>query len=266
MLSRTITVQRDRLINAGAISALALQTLRALFARGSGWLPEMAVQMSLAIRRCFIPMVVSVGAFMLGYMIILFGVILHDLGATDRHAGGIFVALIRETAVWVTTMIFAGTAGSAVCADLGARKIRDELDALDVMGVDRMRVIVLPRVVGLTLAAPVLGMLALLMSQVLSLLLSPPMVGYRTGIFFDSVTGNVLPLDVYASLVKYLLIGFFVGVVSCQKGMSSRGGTRGVGIAVNQTVVLTFLGIWLINSFFNLALLTLFPEASVVRG
>jgi phospholipid/cholesterol/gamma-HCH transport system permease protein len=266
LLGRVGAESRERLVHAGEMGTLAAKSVRASVRPPFDWLPEMVHQLSLAVRRCLIPMVVSVGTFTFAFAIVVFGVLLEDLGATDRHPGGAFIALIREVCVWITTMVFAGAAGSAVCADLGARKVREELDALDVMGLDRMRAIVVPRVVGLTLAAPVLGMLALLFAQLLSYALSPPLVGYSTGIWWDGVSSSVLPLDVYAAIVKYLLIGFFVAVVACHKGMASRGGTRGVGLAVNQTVVLTFLGIWIINSFFNLAFLTLFPDASVVRG
>lgn len=254
------------IFGAGEIGALAVRATRQAITPPYPWIPEAITQVSFALRRCLIPMAVSVGTFMFSYMIVVFGLVLHDLGAVDRHAGGIFIALIREVCVWVTTMIFAGVAGSAVCADLGSRKIREELDALSVMGVDSTRTLVVPRVVGMTIAAPVLGMLALLISQVLAYLVSPPLLGYTTGVFIDSVKHNVLPLDVYASLIKYLVIGFFVAVVACQKGLSAQGGPKGVGQAVNQTVVLTFLGIWIFNGVFNLAMLTLFPDLSVVRG
>jgi phospholipid/cholesterol/gamma-HCH transport system permease protein len=156
-------------------------------------------------------------------------------------------------------MIFAGVAGSAVCADLGARKVREEFDALAVMGVDHVRSVILPRVVALTLGAAVLGLLALLVTFGTAILLAPPVTGVPRGVFIDGVRLNVLSIDVFASIIKYLLIGFFVGIVACQKGANARGGTRGVGSAVNQTVVLSFLGIWIINSLFNLALLTAFP-------
>jgi phospholipid/cholesterol/gamma-HCH transport system permease protein len=163
-------------------------------------------------------------------------------------------------------MIFAGVAGSAITADLGARKIREELDALAVLGVDRIRSLVVPRVFAMTIAAPVLGMLALTISQAVNYAVAPGHIGFPRSVFRDSVVSNILPLDLYASILKYAIIGFFVGVVSCHKGLASKGGAEGVGRAVNQTVVIAFFGIWLINSLFNLAYLTMFPETAILRG
>jgi phospholipid/cholesterol/gamma-HCH transport system permease protein len=167
---------------------------------------------------------------------------------------------------WVTCMIFAGVAGSAVTSDLGARKIREELDALAVLGVDRVRSLVVPRVVAMTVAAPVLGMLAVAIAQGVNYAIAPAHLGVAPAVHRDSLVSNILPLDLYASIIKYLIIGFFVGVVSCQKGLASSGGSEGVGRAVNQTVIITFFGIWLFNSLFNLAYFTLFPDVAVPRG
>jgi phospholipid/cholesterol/gamma-HCH transport system permease protein len=67
-------------------------------------------------------------------------------------------------------------------------------------------------------------------------------------------------------LVKNVVLGFFVGVVACHKGLTCKAGAEGVGRAVNQTVVITFFGIWLFNSVFNLGYLTVFPDAAQFRG
>ncbi|WP_320671854.1 MlaE family ABC transporter permease [Patulibacter defluvii] len=251
---------------AGDMGALGVRAVRLALTPPFPWIRDAVSEGSRAIRRCLIPLSLSVSAFMIGFAIIVFGNLLGSLGATDREAGGMWVAFSREVCVWITTMIFAGVAGSAITADLGARKIREELDALAVLGVDRFRSLVVPRVVAMTLGAPILGMLALLVSQAVNFAVAPGHLGLTDEVFADNLVLNVLPLDLYASIVKYLLIGFFVGVVSCQKGLSCDGGAEGVGRAVNQTVVVCFLGIWIINSLFNLGYLTIFPETAILRG
>ena len=67
-------------------------------------------------------------------------------------------------------------------------------------------------------------------------------------------------------MIKHTILGFFVGIVACQKGLSARGGAEGVGRVVTQTVVITFFGIWLINSLFNTGYLTIVPDAIGIRG
>jgi phospholipid/cholesterol/gamma-HCH transport system permease protein len=252
--------------SAGDMGALGVKTLRLAVRRPYSWVPDAIVEASQAFRRCLIPLSLSIAVFMIALSVIVFGNLLHMLGATDREGGGMWIAFSREVCVWISTMIFAGVAGSAVTADLGARKIREELDALSVLGVDKIRSLVVPRVLAMTVAAPVLGMLALTVSQGVNYAVAPSHIGFPPSVFHDSVVSNILPLDLYASVVKYTIIGFFVGVVSCHKGLSSKGGAEGVGLAVNQTVVISFFGIWLINSLFNLAYLTMFPATAILRG
>jgi phospholipid/cholesterol/gamma-HCH transport system permease protein len=252
--------------SAGDMGALGVKTLRLAVRRPYSWVPDAIVEASQAFRRCLIPLSLSIAVFMIALSVIVFGNLLHMLGATDREGGGMWIAFSREVCVWISTMIFAGVAGSAVTADLGARKIREELDALSVLGVDKIRSLVVPRVLAMTVAAPVLGMLALTVSQGVNYAVAPSHIGFPPSVFRDSVVSNILPLDLYASVVKYTIIGFFVGVVSCHKGLSSKGGAEGVGLAVNQTVVISFFGIWLINSLFNLAYLTMFPATAILRG
>ena len=74
------------------------------------------------------------------------------------------------------------------------------------------------------------------------------------------------PYDLAAALIKHSILGFLIGVVACQKGLSARGGAEGVGRAVSETVVITFVAIWLINSLFNTAYLTVVPEALGLKG
>src|SRR2546426_775816 len=79
----------------------------------------------------------------------------------SRVAAIVGPATVREQAVWITGMVVAGVAGTAICADLGARKVRDELAALEVIGVDPIRTLVAPRVLALTLLMPALGLVVI---------------------------------------------------------------------------------------------------------
>src|SRR3954465_8373740 len=101
----------------------------------SGW-REGVDQAGIALRRCLMPGVISVFAFAYGAPGIEGGVISSTLGATDRIGVFFSVGATREFVPWVTGMVVAGVAGTAITADLGARRTRDELDALAVMGVD----------------------------------------------------------------------------------------------------------------------------------
>lgn len=252
---------------ASETATLFLKAMRMLFSSPYGWWRDCVVEMSLALRRCLVPMMLSIAAFCLGIAIGFVGMIIKTLGTADRIPGGIYTGFMREPSIWVMSMIFAGVAGSALCADLGARRIREELDALSVLGVDNVRTIVLPRIVGMTLVAPILGLLTHLWSMFVLLVCLPlyfPSVGSAT--FAEVVRAFLIPGDLVAFVLKLLLIGALVGTVSCYKGLTAKGGAEGVGRAVNQAVVIMFLGLWILNGAFNSAFLALFPDVQTLRG
>jgi phospholipid/cholesterol/gamma-HCH transport system permease protein len=204
---------------------------------------------------------------MIGFGLILFGSILNNLGLTEREAGIMSIIWSREIATWITAMIFAGIVGSAITADLGSRKIREELDALAVLGVEQTRSLVVPRVIACTIAMPALVVLSLLIVNLVNFAIAPSYFDISAKVFLDGLRNIITPEELYfTTILKNVFIGFFVGVVACYKGVSSGAGAESVGRAVNQTVVITFFGIWLFNSFFNFGFFTLFPEVSSFRG
>lgn len=256
----------QRLQSIGDMGRLGLATARQTVTPPFPWIRDAIVQTSLAFRRCLIPLAISVSVYLIGFAIIMFGIVLTNLGVAERISGGMYIAFSREVCTWITMMVFAGVAGSAITADLGARKVREELDALSVLGVDQVRSLVVPRVVATTVAAVTLAFLSLLISQIVNYTIAPGHLNFPREVFLDNVRHNIVPVDLWAGILKHTILGFFIGVVACHKGLSSKGGAEGVGRAVNQTVVITFFGIWFFNSLFQLAFLSLFPESSVLRG
>jgi phospholipid/cholesterol/gamma-HCH transport system permease protein len=136
-----------------------------------------------------------------------------------------------------------------------------------VLGVKQVRALILPRVVATTVALPVLAFISLMIVQVVNYVVSPWHFGFSHGVFLDNLRQNIFPLDmIFTMLLKNLILGFFIGIVACYKGVSSKPGAEGVGRAVNETVIITFFGVWLFNSLFQLAYLTLLPDAAVLKG
>jgi phospholipid/cholesterol/gamma-HCH transport system permease protein len=257
----------ERLQSAGDMGALAVKTVRLAVKPPFRWYRDAVVEVSSAFRRCVLPLIVSHSVYLIGYGIILFGAILANLGVVERESGAIFLIWAREIATWITGMVFAGIVGSAITADLGARKIREELDALDVLGVRKVDTLVVPRIVATTVAMPLLVILSLAVVILINFILAPTTLGFSNGVWAHNLKANILPLDlIFPTLIKNTILGFFVGVVACHKGLTCKAGAEGVGRAVNQTVVITFFGIWLFNSVFNLGYLTLFPDTGQFRG
>jgi phospholipid/cholesterol/gamma-HCH transport system permease protein len=231
------------------------------------WTGECASQCALILRRCFVPLMLSTTFFAVGFVVTALAGIVETIGTPDRLGGGITVGFIREPGYWVTSMIFAGVVGSAITADLAARRIRDELDALAVLGVETVRLLLVPRIVALMLMAPVLLLLSVLNGIGVTYLVAPHLVPSISGVdYLDTAAAFVTTGDIVSALLKCAVTGLFVGIVCCFKGLTAKGGSEGVGRAVNEAVLITFLGLWILNALWNSVFLAEFPDVQVLKG
>ncbi|HVX43335.1 MAG TPA: ABC transporter permease [Mycobacteriales bacterium] len=175
------------------------------------------------------------------------GSLTRQLSAQSFTGGASVLAIIREASPIVTALLIAGAGGSAICADLGSRKIREEIDAMEVLGINPIQRLVVPRV----LAAMVV---AVLLNGLVSV------VGVAGGYFFNVILQDGTPgaylasfsalaqlPDLYAGEVKALIFGAIAAIVASYKGLNAGGGPKGVGDAVNQSVVITFLLLFFTN-------------------
>ena len=185
------------------------------------------------------------------------------VGNLDRLGGFFVVTAVRFIGPIVTAAVVAGVAGTAITADLGARKIREELDALQVLGVDPIKNLVVPRFLALMLVTGLFDIYALIFGIFGGILAT--LVNHASlGPFFSTFFNNAETTDLWGSVVKTTLFGAIIAVVCCYKGMTASGGAEGVGRAVNQAVVIAFLGIFLFNYAFTQTLLATHPEITTI--
>ena len=144
---------------------------------------------------------------------------------------------MREFAPLVDAIVMAGVAGTAITADLGARKIREELDALQVLGVDPVKNLVVPRFLALMLVTGLFDIYALLFG-IFGGMLATLVNAAPLGPFFATFFTNASTTDLWGSVLKTTLFGAIIAIVCCYKGMTASGGAEGVGRAVNQAVVI----------------------------
>ena len=160
--------------------------------------------------------------------------------------------------------MLAGVAGTAITADLGARKIREELDALQVLGVDPVKNLVVPRFLALMLVTGLFDVYALLFG-IFGGVIATLVNGAPLGPFWATFFTNASITDLWGSVLKCTLFGAIIAIVCCYKGMTASGGAEGVGRAVNQAVVIAFLGVFAFNYVFTQTLLATHPEITVIR-
>ena len=225
---------------------------------------EFVHQFLFALQLCWFPMAVSMVAVSFGAPGLQAANFLSLFGALDRLGGFFVLASVREFAPFVSAIIVAGVAGTAITADLGARKIREELDALQVLGVDPIKNLVVPRFLALMVLTGLLDIYAIIFG-ISGGLIAEVMYGQPFGPFFATLFNNASVTDLWASLLKCTMFGAIVAVVCCYKGMNASGGPEGVGRAVNQAVVTSLLGVFAFNYVFTQTLLATNPDISLIK-
>ena len=174
------------------------------------------------------------------------------------------LVVLREFAPLVCAIVMAGVAGTAMTADLGARKIREELDALVVLGVDPIKSLVVPRFLSLMLLTALFDIYALLFGTLGGVLVTISN-GAQVGPFFSTFFSAATTVEFEGSLLKCAVFGAVIAIVCCYKGLTASGGAEGVGRAVNQAVVTAFLAIGAIDYVFTQTLLATNPNLNTPR-
>lgn len=243
---------------AGALAIHAGEGLRGT-TRVRRWWPDF-------VRECwFLVSVTALPVFLisipLGATISLqVGDLARQLGAQSATGAIIVVAVIREVAPIATAVLVAGAGGSAMSADMGARRIRDELDAMEVMGINPTHRLVSPRLWASTLVAILLVPVVVLSGVGGGFVFNVLLQGVTPGAYLGQATALLQLADLVQSLVKAGVFGFIAGVVACTRGMTCEKGPVGVGRAVNRAVVQTFVLVFAANYVISMLYLALVPQ------
>ena len=187
------------------------------------------------------------------------GSLTRQLGAQSFTGAASVLAVLREASPIVTALLIAGAGGSAICADLGARKIRDEIDAMEVLGVSPIQRLVVPRVLAAMLVAVLLNGMVSVVGVVGGYTFNVIMQDGTPGAYMASFNALAQLPDLWISELKALIFGFLAGVVAAFRGLNPPPGPKGVGDAVNQSVVITFLLLFAVNFILTTLYLQLVP-------
>jgi phospholipid/cholesterol/gamma-HCH transport system permease protein len=188
------------------------------------------------------------------------GSLVRQLGAQSFTGAASVLAVIREAGPIVTALIVAGAAGSAICADLGSRKIREELDAMEVLGIDPIQRLVAPRIVASMLVAILLNGLVSVVGVSGGYFFNVVMQGGTPGAYLASFQALGQLPDLISGEIKAAIFGVIAAVVASYKGMTAKGGPKGVGDAVNQSVVITFMLLFAINFVITAVYFQIVPQ------
>jgi phospholipid/cholesterol/gamma-HCH transport system permease protein len=225
---------------------------------------ELVEQVAFTLRLCWLPLLVSTFALNLGAPGLQAAGPLQVFGALDRLGGFFVLTAIRWIGPVVTAVVVGGVAGTAITADLGARKIREELDALQVLGVDPIKNLVVPRFIALVTVTALLDIFAIVFGLAAGIV-AELIYHQSLGGFFATLFLQASVTDVWGSVVMCGCFGAIIAVVCCFKGMTASGGAAGVGRAVNQAVVISIVGVFAFSYVFTAVLLATNPELQTIR-
>ena len=170
-----------------------------------------------------------------------------QLGATSIVGAVDAIGIVREAAPVITAIILSGAGGSAICSDLGSRTMRDEISAMWVMAVDPVERLVAPRVLATVSVALLLNGIVAFAGIMSGYLASVFILHASAGGFLNSFSSFAQPADAIESMFKAGLFGLLAAVVASHQGMNAKRGPAGVGEAVNRSVVITGIGLFLLN-------------------
>ncbi|WP_084161967.1 ABC transporter permease [Nocardia sp. BMG51109] len=175
------------------------------------------------------------------------GNLIHQLGADSLVGAAGGLGVIQQGAPIATGLLLGGAGASAIASDLGARTVREEIDALRTMGISPVHRLVVPRVAAMLLVAPLLNILIVFTGIVAGYLIAVGPQGVTPGSYWATFGAFTALSDVWISLGKAALFGFLVVILACQRGLEARGGPRGVADGVNAAVVLSVAAIIVVN-------------------
>ncbi|AYF73599.1 ABC transporter permease [Nocardia yunnanensis] len=256
-LTRLRTPVESGLAQAGNIFALFLDVLRKTFRRPFQ-IREFIEQSWFIASVSILP--AALVAIPFGAVVALqTGSLIKQLGAENFTGATSVLATVQQAAPVVTALIIAGAAGSAVAADLGSRTIREEIDAMEVLGIDPIQRLVVPRVLGMMLIAFLLNGLVSVVGICGGYFFNVGLQGGTPGAYLASFSALAQIPDLVIGEIKALIFGVVAGVIAAYKGLHPKGGPKGVGDAVNQSVVITFLVLFFLNLVLTLIYLQVVP-------
>jgi phospholipid/cholesterol/gamma-HCH transport system permease protein len=188
------------------------------------------------------------------------GLGLRDFGAEGQIGILLTITLTREMSPFMTSLILAASVGSSMAAEIGTMKVSEEIDALEVMSIDPIRYLVLPRILGFSIMVPVLCVYSSLLGILGGAIVGTFQLGLDHRSYLQDVFDRIASVpglkDLYVGIFKGYVFGILISTISCAQGLQTTEGAIGVGRTTRKAVVLSFLmvifsGYVLTALFFN---------------
>ena len=230
-------------MNIVARSLLELQETTVLAARAAAgifkrprYIPETIAQMD-AIGVGSLTIIILTGFFTGGVLTVQTFPTLKTYGAQDQTGYLVAISLVRELGPVLCALMVTGRVGSAISAELGSMVVSQQIDAMRALGTDPIRKLVAPRIFALIITLPLLTVIADMLGIGGGWVTATALYGIPSGVFINAVRDGITSDDLIGGMVKPLVFAFIIGTVACRQGLSTEGGTVGVGRSTTRAVV-----------------------------
>ena len=225
----------------GEIGLLTARTARSLVRRPFEVASTIYQIESLGVRSLGIVAVTSIFIGMV--MTIQFAFGLQRFGGVEYIPRVIVLSFLRELGPTLTAIIVGGRIGSGMAAEVGAMNVTEQVDAIRALGGDPAKKLVLPRVLAAMIVMPFLSIFADVLGTLGALFVCSAEYDIRPQLFMRSSLETVMLSDLFSGLAKTPIFGFIIAIVGCHFGLTTRGGTEGVGQSTTRTVVVVSIAI-----------------------
>ncbi|MFQ5562095.1 MAG: MlaE family ABC transporter permease [Parvularculaceae bacterium] len=203
-------------------------------------------------------LIVGLMSFLIGAVVAFMGAkILRQFNAEIFTVELVGISVLREFGVLLAAILIAGRSGSAFTAQIGSMKIREEIDALQTLGLDPMEVLVLPRVIALVVVLPILAFLAAMLGMIGGGLVAWMSMDISPALFLSRTKETIAMSNFWVGLIKAPFFAFVIGVIGCFQGMEVEGSAESLGQRTTLSVVQALFLVIVIDAFFAMFFLEL---------
>jgi phospholipid/cholesterol/gamma-HCH transport system permease protein len=217
------------------LALLSWRVLRGLF-RKPLYLREMFHQMDV-LGFGSLTIVLLTGFFTGGVLALNSANTLQKFGVQSVTGQLVTTSLIRELGPVLTCLMLAGRVGAGIAAELGSMLVSEQIDAMRALGTDPIKKLVTPRIIALVTMAPTLTVICDMVGMLGGLVVSTTLLHQPSSVFIASAKQAVSGNEIIGGLIKPTVFGYIIAIVGCYMGLSTRGGTVGVGRSTTQSVV-----------------------------
>jgi phospholipid/cholesterol/gamma-HCH transport system permease protein len=242
----------------GAIGVLTVQAARSIARRPLEVKATVYQIESLGVRSIGIVAVTSIFIGMV--MTIQFAFGLQRFGGVEYIPRVIVLAFLRELGPTLTAVIVGGRIGSGMAAEVGAMNVTEQVDAIRALGGDPAKKLVLPRVAAAMIVMPLLSVFADTLGTLGAMFVSDFEYNISPRLFIQTSLESVLLTDLFSGIAKTPIFGFIIAIVGCHFGLTTKGGTEGVGQSTTRTVVVVSIAILIADYMLTRIFISVLPE------